>query len=189
MGGAFAIQLILTILFMPESAYHRVGVLNIDTSESAAVIEEKIQDSGTEHHETSRTKGSDEKPKSFMRELLPYSGYYDRSSFLKTTIRPFMMMLSPMVFWATMQYTILISWLVLISITLSQIFSAPPYNFSVSAVGASNLSSFVASAIGTAVAGPLIDGLVRTLSKMNKGTFGTYLLYNPGFDYRVPACG
>lgn len=174
MGGAFALQVILTVLFMPESAYHRVGALNIDTGAEAVTVQEKMHDSATEHHETSHPEESDEQPKSFLQELLPYSGYYDRTSFWKTLLRPFMMLISPMIIWATLQYTILISWLVLISITLSQIFSAPPYNFSVSAVGASNLSSFVASTIGTAAAGPLIDGLVRVMSKMNKGTFGTY---------------
>lgn len=174
MGGAFALQVIMTVLFMPESAYSRVGVINIDTGEDGkAVIKEKIHDSTTEHHETPAAVGSDEKPHSFLREMLPYSGYYDPASFWKTLLRPFMMLLSPMILWATIQYTILVSWLVLISITLSQIFSAPPYNFSIAAVGASNLSSFVASAIGTAVAGPLIDGVVKIMSRRNKGTFGT----------------
>lgn len=65
-------------------------------------------------------------------------------------------------------------------------FSAPPYNFSVRSVGATNLSSFVASVIGTMIAGPLIDGIVKRMSKRNKGVFEpefrlpimvTYLLF------------
>ena len=83
------------------------------------------------------------------------------------------MFLSPVVLWATLSFTIGISWLVGISITMSQIFSAPPYNFSVQAVGATNLSSFVASVIGMIVARPLIDSMVRILSRKNKGIFGT----------------
>ena len=184
MGGAFALQVIMTVLFMPESAYHRVGAINIDTGEKAAIITDKLDESSTvEHHEThgdranstssqGQQRQQEEQPKSFLRELLPYSGYYDRVSFWRTLLRPFIMLASPMVVWATLLFTVLISWLVLISVTLSQIFSAPPYNFSVSAVGASNLSSFVASTIGTIVAGPLVDGVVRLMSKMNKGVFG-----------------
>jgi len=115
---------------------------------------------------------SQEKPHSFLVNLLPYSGYFNHVSFLNTIFRPFMLLGSPAVLWATLLFTTCISWLVGISITLSQIFSAPPYNFSVVAVGLTNLSSFVASLLGTLVAGPLIDGLVRKMSMRNGGTFG-----------------
>lgn len=114
-----------------------------------------------------------EQPDSLTKELLPYSGYVNPVSFWNTLIRPFYLLASPNVLWAVVLFTTCISWLVGISLTLSQIFSAPPYNFSVGAVGATNLSSFVASVLGTVIAGPLIDGLVKQMSKMNGGIFGT----------------
>lgn len=104
--------------------------------------------------------------------MLPYSGYVNHVSLWKTLLHPFRLLGSPAVLWATLLFTTCISWLVGISITLSQIFSAPPYNFSVVAVGATNLSSFVASLLGTLVAGPAIDGVAKLMSKFNKGTFG-----------------
>ena len=104
--------------------------------------------------------------------MLPYSGYVNHVSFLNTVFRPFVMLASPAVLWATLLFTTCISWLVGISVTLSQIFSAPPYNFSVTSVGLTNLSSFVASVLGTLLAGPLIDGVVRRMSLRNGGTFG-----------------
>lgn len=113
-----------------------------------------------------------EKPISWTRQLLPYSGYVNEVSFWNTLIRPFYLIASPAVLWAVLLFTTCISWLVGISLTLSQIFSAPPYNFSVVGVGATNLSSFVASVLGTLTAGPLIDGLVTRMSKMNRGIFG-----------------
>lgn len=112
---------------------------------------------------------------SWTKELLPYSGYVNNVSFWNTSIRPFYILASPAVMWATLLFTTCISWLVGISLTLSQIFSAPPYSFSVVAVGATNLSSFVASVLGTLTAGPLIDGLVTRMSKMNRGIFGTII--------------
>lgn len=115
---------------------------------------------------------SQEKPYSFAKQMLPYSGYVNHVSLINTMFRPFTIILSPAVMWATLLFTTCISWLVGISVTLSQIFSVPPYNFSVTAVGLTNMSSFIASILGTLVAGPLIDGLVRRLSKMNGGTFG-----------------
>lgn len=108
----------------------------------------------------------------YTKELLPYSGYVNHVSFWNTIIRPFYLVASPPVLWAIPLFTTCISWLVVISLTLSQIFSAPPYNFSVVGVGATNLSSFVASVLGTLTAGPLIDGLVTRMSKMNGGIFG-----------------
>jgi len=178
MGGAFALQTILTILFMPESAYRRSGALNIDTGDKAVVVDAMTEKAKLEvdHNEGSPRQElgpSEMEPvKSFTRELLPYDGYWDDVSFWRTLVQPFFMLASPIVLWGTLLFTTCISWLVLISITLSQIFSAPPYNFSVAAVGASNVSSFVATLIATAVAGPLIDGVAKYMSKLNKGTFG-----------------
>jgi hypothetical protein len=183
MGGAFVVQLILTVLFMPESAYHRHGAIDIDTTDKSysQVLDKKTQFEHTEEKTTSspNTELSNEPKKTFVRELLPYDGYWDKTSFWRTLIRPFFFLGSPMVAWATLLFTTCISWLVLISITLSQIFSAPPYNFSITAVGASNLSSFVATLIGTALAGPLIDGLAKFMSKKNKGIFGKCIFAAP----------
>ena len=139
---------------------------------------EEQEKTGYEHQEGSMASpaapSSSEAPISWTKELLPWNGYFDHVSFWKTLLHPFLLLASPMVLWATLLFTTCISWLVLISITLSQIFSAPPYNFSVSAVGASNLSSFVATLLATAIAGPVIDGVVKFMSKLNKGIFGTH---------------
>jgi hypothetical protein len=116
--------------------------------------------------------GSQEAPHTFAKQMLPYSGYVNHVSLVNTMFRPFVMLASPAVLWATILFTTCISWLVGISVTLSQIFSAPPYNFSITAVGLTNLSSFIASLLGTLIAGPLIDGVVRKLSLRNGGTFG-----------------
>jgi hypothetical protein len=188
MGGAHVLQFLLTLFFMPESAYHRTGALNIDTG-SRAVVVDGADEKGGAHHDDGRDvpaaaaahdEGGSEPRKSFVRELLPYDGYVDHISFWRTLIRPFFMLGSPIVLWATLLFTTCISWLVLISITISQIFSAPPYSFSVSSVGATNVSSLVATILGTAIAGPIIDGVVKLMSKKNKGTFGkTQLLLSP----------
>jgi hypothetical protein len=191
MGGAFVLQLILTVLFMPESAYHRHGEHNLDTGEErhvGAQKNEKSEKAEFEHDNGSPIKDNSasaaaapaalantEQPKSFAREILPYDGFWDNVSYWRTLVLPFAMLASPVVVWATLLFTTCISWLVLISITMSQIMSAPPYNFTVSQVGACNLSSFVASLIATAAAGPMVDGIVKYLSKLNMGIFGKFL--------------
>ncbi|KAJ6113376.1 major facilitator superfamily domain-containing protein [Penicillium sp. IBT 18751x] len=165
MGGAFALALILVFFWMPESAYAREA-LNIDTADRTVMLEGKRSLEQVEHASDAGSP-STERPTPWTQQLMPYSGYVNHTSFWNTLIRPFYLLASPAVLWAVLLFTTCISWLVGISLTLSQIFSAPPYNFSVVGVGATNLSSFVASVLGTLTAGPLIDGLITRLSKKN----------------------
>ncbi|KAL4805889.1 major facilitator superfamily domain-containing protein [Aspergillus unguis] len=186
MGGAFALALLMVIFWMPETAYNRSDALSIDTGNDLAVLESKANTKHFEGTEPSAPASRDEPRISYLRELLPYSGYVNHVSFWNTLTRPVYLLASPAVVWAMILFTTCISWLVLISLTISQIFSAPPYNFSVVATGATNVSSFVASLIGTIAAGPLVDGVAARMSKMNKGIFEpefrlpimtTYLLF------------
>jgi hypothetical protein len=172
MGGAIVLMLLLVIFFMPETAFLRRGAINIDTSGINVDIGVAEKESIEHVEERPSVSGTTAPKNSYTKELLPWSGYWDHVSFWRTLLRPFAMILSPIVMWATLLFTVCISWLVLISITLSQIFSAPPYNFSVSAVGATNVSSFVASVLATFVAGAIIDGVAKYMSKRNHGTFG-----------------
>lgn len=191
-------MLLLVFFFMPETAYHRSGVLDIDGGARVdlSVVEEdeiELKPSKTSVDTTAKastvlgltkttsqspTRVSGEQRTPYWRELLPYSGYWDNAPFFGTLIRPFFMLGSPIVLWASFLFTATISWLVLVSFVLSQIFSAPPYNFSVAAVGATNISSFVATILGTVVAGPIIDGLVKYMARSNKG------IYEP--EFRLP---
>ncbi|KAL3473524.1 major facilitator superfamily domain-containing protein [Aspergillus californicus] len=186
MGGAFALALIMVFFWMPETAYVRTDALSIDTGHDMATLEGKTSTKHLEAGADPIPDSSEEKPISYKRKLLPYSGYVNHVSFWNTLIRPFYLIASPAVVWGVILFTTCISWLVLISLTISQIFSAAPYNFSVGAVGATNVASFVASVIGTIVAGPLVDGVASRLSKLNKGIFEpefrlpimvTYLLF------------
>lgn len=173
MGGAMVLMLLLVIFFMPESAFVRHDAINIDTSDKTIDIEDAEKEKTVQIENRQAVASTSSEPRlSYVQELKPYSGYFDTVSFWRTLIRPFVLILSPIVMWATLLFTICISWLVLISITLSQIFSAPPYNFSVSAVGATNVSSFVASVLATLVAGYVVDGVAKWMSRRNNGVFG-----------------
>lgn len=154
MGGAFSLMLLLVFFFMPETAFHRPAALNIDGGASAGtsmVEEDEIALKPTKTNTTtgsqatstdlgltktksrSPTRVSGEQRISYWKELMPYSGYWDTASFLSAFVRPFVMWGSPIVLWASFMFTATLSWLVLVSFVLSQIFSAPPYNFSITA--------------------------------------------------------
>ena len=198
MGAFFAVQCILVFFFMPESAYHRADVLNLDLGSHENVNDalkyEKEHENRTERLEepekvsdadgnivpgpSPRSASVSSEKQSYLRELLPYSGFNSDDNLLKIMLRPFTLLASPVVLWATLLFTTCISWLVGISVTISQIFSAPPYNFTVAQVGLTNLSSFVASLLATIVAEPLTDGIARFMARRNGG------VYEP--EFRLP---
>lgn len=192
MGAFFAIQTILVFFFMPETAYRRPDVLNLDLGSHENVSdalkyekeherrnevaneEDKITDANGNAvpGPSPRTPSITSQKQSYLRELLPYSGYNSQDNIIKIMVRPFALLASPVVLWATLLFTTCISWLVGISITISQIFSGPPYNFTVSQVGLTNLSSFVASLLATIVAEPLTDGIAQFMARKNNGVYG-----------------
>ncbi|GKU06857.1 unnamed protein product [Fusarium langsethiae] len=182
MAGAFGVQLLLTIFFMPETTYKRSNgsCASIDTSTkgSAAADDKKESVSEVENTVTARDTPHVPEKHSFIYGLRPWSGYWDSSGFVYSIYAPFKMLGSPVVIWGCFQLTICLNWLVLLANTQSQIFSGPPYNFSVAQVGLTNLSSFVGTFIATALAGLMVDGLAKFMAGRNRG------VYEP--EFRLP---
>ncbi|KAG4257741.1 hypothetical protein FPRO04_07962 [Fusarium proliferatum] len=182
MAGAFGLQLILTFFFMPETAYKRST--NPDTLVSShveghsAVDDKKECVSEVENKASVCDNAPIPEPRSFICNLRPWSGYYDASGFWYSMFAPFKMLGSPVVIWGCFQLTICMSWLVLLASTASQIFTQPPYNFTVAQVGLTNLSSFVGTFIATALAGIMVDGLATFMARRNEG------IYEP--EFRLP---
>jgi hypothetical protein len=187
-GGAHILQLILTFFLMPESAYERAAHLSLDTAEDSDLdgsskVTGANQTEEVEHTEKTTSPAVATGTESLeytastaifptMHELLPWSGYNHQVSFLSLSIRPIRLIISPIVFWCTILFTTCVAWLVLIAVTISQIFSGPPYYFGVEKVGATNISSFVASVIGALIAHRLSDGLAVWMAKRNHGFYG-----------------
>lgn len=97
------------------------------------------------------------------------------------------MLFTPIVFWGGLIYGLGITYLgavnlfavrkilkpsaVLFAVTVSIIFSEPPYNFSAASVGLTYIGPLIAAFIATLLAGPLTSACARVLSKRNKGIF------------------
>lgn len=118
--------------------------------------------------------GADEKPYTWWEELRPVRGVESDENLLKIMMRPFGMLLFPQVLYGFITYGMSTSWLVVMISVLAQLFTVPPYNFSVSAVGLISVAPLVASLLGT-IAGPLNDMTVKQLARWNKG------IYEPEF--------
>ncbi|PGH17183.1 hypothetical protein AJ79_01321 [Helicocarpus griseus UAMH5409] len=82
---------------------------------------------------------------------------------------PFMLITYPAVIWAGFIYGVQMMWLSLLNVTQSELFSAPPYNFSVSNVGNINFSSFIGGALGMIWGGYVSDWCILFLSRRNRG--------------------
>ena len=112
--------------------------------------------------------------KSFCGELAFWGGYNHPIPFFKTMLGPLKMFRSPIVLWTSAIYMTAVTWIVILTVGASQIFSRPPYSFSVANIGNTFVSPFIASIIGTLVAKPMIDGGARFLAKKNQGVFGRW---------------
>jgi len=84
-------------------------------------------------------------------------------------IFPFRLVTFPAIFWAGIMGGIQIWWLSLLSVTQSEIFSEPPYNFGIAAVGDTNIAAFIGGIFGMLWGGPLSDWYVLRRARQNKG--------------------
>jgi hypothetical protein len=115
--------------------------------------------------------GANEPKWSYARQLLPWNGYFTRHNVFYDFLRPYKLLASPIVLWASMMWINCLSWSLVFAVTTSQIFSAPPYNFNVTQVGAINMAGFVGSLLGTFLSQWLSDYLATILARRNNGVY------------------
>ncbi|KAJ7108064.1 MFS general substrate transporter [Mycena crocata] len=169
---AAGVLCVVQFFFMPESTFVReplVPRVKTEASSSNGSEGEKAQVETREVEEGGQTM----KPlRGYLSSLRPWSGVYKtRSNPLTLFMRPLLMFFTPIVFWAGLIYGLGITFLVLFAVSVSIIFSSPPYNFHAASVGLTYLGPLVSAFIATLFAGPLTGYCARVLSKRNKGIF------------------
>lgn len=112
-----------------------------------------------------------EEKKPFWQTLNPWSGRFSKDKWWMVALRPFLLYSYPPVLFATFVYAFSVVWLIVISETISKIFSAPPYHFKTTSVGLLYVATFIGGCLGSAIAGKLSDRIVRLMSKHNNGTY------------------
>ncbi|KAL7621734.1 hypothetical protein AAE478_009061 [Parahypoxylon ruwenzoriense] len=85
------------------------------------------------------------------------------------------MLIFPQVLFSFFAYGLTTSWLVVVGSVLAQLFTAPPYSFSVSGVGFVSIASLVGAITGAFISGPIADGIIKEMSRRNGG------IYEPEF--------
>lgn len=176
----FGILLVVEIFTLEESVYQRQALPG-DASEAA------ILDGGQHATKESKTimeeNGSrGQRLRSDTPKTLPElrQTYWQRIGTFHThhanpkswwflAIFPFRLVTYPAIVWAGLMGGIQIWWLSLLSVTQSEIFSVPPYNFGIAAVGDTNIAAFVGGIFGMLWGGPLSDWYVLYRARKNKG--------------------
>lgn len=101
-----------------------------------------------------------------------FSGSKHQSSLAKIIIRPWFHLTAPGVWLGIIVFSVSFNWLPLLGGTYAQIFSAPPYSFSVSSIGIfAGIAAFIGTLIGTFSAGPFSDWFAKAYAKRNRGVF------------------
>ncbi|KAJ7707446.1 MFS general substrate transporter [Mycena rosella] len=167
---AVGVLCVAQFLFMPETTFFREPITPRAKTEGSS----SNGSEGEKTHVSEMEDGTQSiKPlRGYASSLRPWNGVYKtRSNPLTLLFRPLLMFFTPIVFWGGLIYGLGITLLVLFAVSVSIIFSSPPYNFSAASVGLTYLGPLIAAFIATLAAGPLTGYCARVLSKRNKGIF------------------
>ncbi|KAI1397893.1 MFS general substrate transporter [Hypoxylon fuscum] len=190
----FGVWIVVLFFFCPETAYRRDDILNTDlgTGENKAdhLVEDNIPKTGAK----SELPGDEnveveievieratidntwsEKKHTYWQELKIFHGRVSDDPFWKVLTRPLLMLIFPQVLFSFFAYGLTTSWLVVVGSVLAQLFTAPPYNFTVSGVGLVSIASLVGAIVGAFISGPIADWIIKTMSRRNGG------IYEPEF--------
>ncbi|KUJ13364.1 MFS general substrate transporter [Mollisia scopiformis] len=134
-----------------------------DDTKPSVVEEEAVNDSLTL------------KRNSFPRRLALYSGRYTNQSFFSLTVRPFVICVNPAVIWSTLTIAVITTWQVLMSLVISQVFSAPPFNLDSAQTGYLYGGPIIGAVLGAIFCGSISDRIAEYMAKKNNG------IYEPEF--------
>lgn len=183
------LQLILVLLFVPETTYHRKKIYNIDEAGS----EQDLGALGEAEERARKTRGSESEAKSpsemqvpsvppprdpFMKRLTLYNGSLGEGSILKMLISPVVILLNLGALYNILVSGISLAWFVGMSIISTVIFSSPPYLFSAAGVGYTSVAPLVGGMLATIFMVFASSHQVIWMVKRNKG------YYEP--EYRLP---
>ncbi|KAL8929745.1 MAG: hypothetical protein Q9172_000302 [Xanthocarpia lactea] len=110
-------------------------------------------------------------PQTFFQTLRPWNGQLRHENWFKVALRPFILFAYPAILWSALVYSLSIGWLIVLSESVSEIYSHGDYNFSSLSVGLVYISPFIGGILGTAVAGKVSDIIVRAMSRRNGGVY------------------
>ncbi|GAA5868595.1 hypothetical protein JCM8547_003198 [Rhodosporidiobolus lusitaniae] len=177
---ANGIVFLATIAFVPEMLYDR-SYYNNELSRRRDMAIDDSSKAGEDKETVLASVVSSPSPIGTPSRWAAYrftTGSKTDKSFWRILLQPLFYANSPIVIWATLTFSVCFNLLPLAATVYSQIFSAPPYNMSVGAVGiVSGIPPLIGTLIGTFISGPASDFTAKFLAKKNNG------IYEP--EYRL----
>jgi MFS family permease len=190
-GGLLGFTLICNICLFPETRYRRPSPSSgntVQTSSPASGSETKIQDSDSQANEKQNnvTAGKDDavKPapvplptdranapvghgRPSRTQFLPLQHY--EGNLLRELWLPLYLHAYPVINFAAFVVSWSASCYLVVNLSQTQAFAAPPYNYTSDTIGLFNLALFVGAIIGLFTCGPLSDWVAERLTERNNG--------------------
>jgi MFS family permease len=178
----FGVLLFFTIFFFPETSnkgkavYHGRPAEDCEEGRSFEYSKESTSSkTGTSPPETTNTGVQAESHhvsgwKTFFALDTVSSG--DPSQVLAALITPLNLLGHPVAIWGYLMWSVTFTWVIIQGAVADQIWGAPPYNLSPSAVGnLVGIAPLIGSALGCLLGGAACDWLSRTMAKRNNNVF------------------
>ncbi|KAI7764237.1 hypothetical protein LZL87_012646 [Fusarium oxysporum] len=170
-GIVLTVLFLLFIFFFEETKFIPVTIGETRTSSQGPPTLKNPKDDPTQADGQDSDLNSETHP--------PRLTYKQRMRFITRTdeplwrnyLVPLKMFLFPHVLFSALQVASCVAFLILLTSSISMIFSAPPYNFNTAGVGLMSLGPFVGNFLGSVYGGVLGDWVVVKLAKRNKGIF------------------
>lgn len=177
-------QLILLILFVPETQYRRDARYNTDelvndNLEDLARVEKRHEQSLVENVELEKTETvtsmrsqhHSRVKKTFVQEMAVFTGTYCDDNLLQLIIAPFAVCTNLAVLWVVIVSGTVTAFYVGQAIDIALIFAYPPYNLNAAQLGYLFLGPFVGGCLGAIIFGFVGDPIIRWCSRKNKGVY------------------
>lgn len=182
----------MIVFLFPETRYRRPSTSSSDTSsqtentsslndknEFTAVVGNSSPEAGAEKPLAQTERGAlvtvrsqhqqNGRPSKQQFSLLPKLEYNGKVVLFRDIIAPLQIFFFPIILWATLSFGFATNCLLALNLTQSQVFAAPPYNFSPAQVGFVNFAFVVGGVIGLVTAGPVSDFVSMRATMRNNG--------------------
>jgi MFS family permease len=167
--GVSVLNFLCLLLAFPETKFHRPSSCS-DQSSNIIMAESKAKDGDEAQLESPEQLGAmigqgGPGKKLWLLAQKPYPGVI--SSLLADFIAPVYILSFPIIVWAACMVGAAANTLLVMNLTQSPVFAAPPYLFTPGNVGFLNFTFLVGGLFGMATAGPLSDWIAKKLTIRN----------------------
>lgn len=183
------VQLLLLVLFVPETAYIRDHMYDIDTNSAldlnnlgqlgevekrARAHEFEDESNGIKPERVPTTASGYRAPpprKTFFQRMAVFTGTYTNDSIIKMVIASVAIIANIGASWTVFISGLLVAWYVAVSFVSAPLLYAPPYLFNAAGVGYTSTGPLIGGILGSALCSLSMDPLLKWLTRRNKGVY------------------